>query len=295
MNQFVLYQKNALELRLFPHITEVGAVKNSAIRLDGFPCTTADTLKIYYIQDGKFEWIINKRNYTLYPGDVAIIMPGTEFGNENNVLEIGSFYWVHLQMVKAEKWYEACPWSSLSETEIESIRKTLQMNQSPVFKKCQEIGVILKSIQSELTSQEIAYHTRVNHLLDEIFIQSARQFNSLSDTGRNFPGTFMKLEQALRQNLAHQWTVDEMATFTGLCTTLFNERVKNYSGFSPLSYLINIRITEAIKLLKQPNVSLTNIALDVGFYSSQHFSTTFKKLTGYTPSQYRKNYLQKNN
>jgi AraC-like DNA-binding protein len=58
-----------------------------------------------------------------------------------------------------------------------------------------------------------------------------------------------------------------------------------------LNYLINIRISEAIKLLKKKDVTITDIALDTGFYSSQHFSTTFKKLTGYTPSEFRKNNL----
>ena len=53
-------------------------------------------------------------------------------------------------------------------------------------------------------------------------------------------------------------------------------------------YLINLRISEAIRMLKSSTISLTDIALDTGFYSSQHFSTTFKKLTGYTPGHFRK-------
>jgi transcriptional regulator GlxA family with amidase domain len=68
----------------------------------------------------------------------------------------------------------------------------------------------------------------------------------------------------------------------------FTEKVKGFTGFSPLHYLINLRIAEAIKLLRQTNRSLTDIALSTGFYSSQHFSSTFKKLTGYTPRDYRK-------
>jgi AraC-like DNA-binding protein len=99
----------------------------------------------------------------------------------------------------------------------------------------------------------------------------------------------MKLEQELRNNLSHQWTVEEMSALVGLGTTAFTEKVKSYTGFSPLNYLINIRISEAIRLLKSTDTNLTAVALDTGFYSSQHFSTTFKKLTGYTPSQFRKN------
>jgi AraC-like DNA-binding protein len=73
--------------------------------------------------------------------------------------------------------------------------------------------------------------------------------------------------------------------------TAFSEKVKKITGFSPLNYLINIRISEAINLLKQQDLPVTDIALDVGFYSSQHFATTFKKLTGYTPSEYRKKHM----
>jgi len=99
----------------------------------------------------------------------------------------------------------------------------------------------------------------------------------------------LKLEQTLRENLSHPWSVEEMAGLVGLGTTAFSEKVKAFSGFSPLNYLINIRISEAIKLLGRKDLSLTDIALETGFYSSQHFSSTFKKLTGYTPREFRKN------
>jgi AraC-like DNA-binding protein len=126
-------------------------------------------------------------------------------------------------------------------------------------------------------------------LLDELLILITRKLTQQNISHRDFPQTFLKLEEALRKDLSHHWTVEEMAALVGLGTTAFGDKVKNYSGFSPMSYLINIRISEAIKLLKKPNANVTNIALETGFYSSQHFATTFKKLTGYTPSQFRKN------
>lgn len=296
MNQFVLQQGGSAELGPFPHILELGILKNSSIRLNAFSKSRSQGIKIYCILEGKFEWNIQDGQYSLFPGDVAIVLPGDVFGNNNGVLEIGSFCWMHLSMHQLEQDEIIMgAWSSLSESETNSISKILLMNRTPVLSKFMEGGKILKAIQNELANQELGYRARVNHQIDELFILISRHLTRQSNPGRDFPKTFMNLEQALRQNLSHQWTVEEMAALVGLGTTLFNEKVKSYSGFSPINYLINIRISEAIKLLKRPDVSLTDIALDTGFYSSQHFSTTFKKLTGYTPSQFRKNHLSKNN
>jgi AraC-like DNA-binding protein len=289
MNQFVLQQGHSRELQLFPHIIEFATKKNMSIRLNSLLSSTADYLRIYYIIDGKFEWCIHDQQYLLYPGDIALILPGQKFGGTKDVLEIGTLSWIHINIQKLEngKMFLG-KWSSLSESEIQTIGKILLLNKSVVLSRLSEASRIFFSLQNELFHQEIGYGTRVNHLLDELLIIVTRQLTKQSNSGRDFPRTFLQLEQKLRENLSHQWTVEEMAATVGMGTTLFNEKVKSYSGFSPLNYLINIRISEAIKLLKKPDMNVTDIALDTGFYSSQHFSTTFKKLTGYTPSEFRK-------
>jgi AraC-like DNA-binding protein len=295
MNQFVLQQGRSKELQLFPHILELGIKKNTSIQLNSLPGSATDNLRIYYIIEGKFEWIIHQQQYMLYPGDVALILPGQQFGGDKGFLEIGSLSWIHINIQKLDSGEMILgKWSSLSESERLTIGKILLLNNSLVLLKLTEAGRILQYIQNELFSQEIGYHTRVNHLIDELFILITRQLTRQSNPGRDFPKTFMNLEHTLRQNLSHQWTVEEMAALVGLGSTVFNDKVKKYSGFSPINYLINIRISEAIKLLKRQDISLTDIALDTGFYSSQHFSTTFKKLTGYTPSEFRKNHLSQN-
>lgn len=293
MNQFLLQQGKAAELRLFPHLLEVGVKKNGAIQLNAFLTTATECLRIYYIIEGKFEWRINHQSYVFYPGDVAVILPGTPFGSDNGVLEIGSFTWLHLAIQKLDNGH-LLPgkWSGLTESEGAAIGKILSLNSSPVLTRFTEAGKILKCIQAELFNHEIGFQACINHQLDELMIQTTRHMTRQSQPGRDFPKTFMRLEEVLRQDLSHQWTVEEMAALVGLGTTLFTERVKSYSGFSPINYLINIRISEAIKLLKRPDISVTDIALDTGFYSSQHFSTTFKKLTGYRPSEFRKNHLK---
>jgi AraC-like DNA-binding protein len=292
MNQFLLQQGRSRELELFPHIVELGAKKITSIRLNSFAETISDNLRIYYINDGKYEWQVNRQTFILYPGDLAIILPGQAFNSQKGYLEIGSITWMHIAIPKSiNSALITGKWSSLSETESMTIGKILLSTNSSVLSKLTDAGRILQYIQHELLTHEIGYFTRINHLIDEVLITITRQLTKQTNPSRDFPKTFMLLEQTLRQNLSHQWTVEEMAAVVGMGTTLFNEKVKNYSGFTPINYLINIRISEAIKLLKKKEISLTDIALDTGFYSSQHFSTTFKKLTGYTPSEFRKNNL----
>lgn len=293
MNQFVLQHGKSAELLLFPHILEVGIKKNGAIRLNTFSTTVTPGFRIYYIIDGRFEWLIDHQPYIFYPGDVALILPGIPFGSDNGVLEIGSFTWIHLNIQRLDNGHlQPGNWSGLSESESAAIGKIVALNGSPVLSKCNEVGKILKCIHAELFGNEVGYQASINHQVDELLIRIGRKMTRQSHSARDFPKSFMHLEAALRQDLSHQWTVEEMAALVGMGTTLFTERVKSYSGFSPINYLINIRISEAIRLLKRPDITVTDIALDTGFYSSQHFSTTFKKLTGYRPSEFRKNHLR---
>jgi AraC-like DNA-binding protein len=295
MNQFFLQQEFSKELILFPHIIELALKKNHSIQLNSLPETITDSLRIYYIIDGKFEWTVHDQLHILYPGDVAIILPGQKFGGAKSFLDIGTLSWIYIKIDKLESTGRLIPgkWSSLSESESMTIGKILLLNKTLVLLKLKEAGNIIENIKHELFRQEIGYSTRTNQLIDELFILITRQLTRQNNSGRDFPQTFMKLEQTLRKNLSYQWTVEEMAALIGVGTTAFNEKVKSYTGFSPLNYLINIRISEAIRLLKRQDSNVTDIALDTGFYSSQHFSTTFKKLTGYTPSEFRKNNLPK--
>ena len=289
MSQY-FFKKEAIELDVFPHIVELASKKINVIQFDSLKKQVSRFLSFYYVVDGRFDWVIDEKHYVLYPGDLAVILPGQSFGGVKDLLDIGTVSWMHLVLEQFERngKIDMGEWSRLSDHECRTIGRILFQNNCPVLSEVKEIGDLFHHVQNEVTNQEIGYITSVNQFIDQLFILIARQLTHQNNSRRDFPQTFLNLEKSLRENLSHQWTLEEMAALVGLGTTAFSEKVKNYTGFSPLNYLINIRITEAIKLLKRPDVHVTDIALDVGFYSSQHFATTFKKLTGYTPSDFRK-------
>lgn len=62
---------------------------------------------------------------------------------------------------------------------------------------------------------------------------------------------------------------------------------KSEIGESPIHYLINCRIREAKRLLIYTNMTLREISTIVGYDNMTHFSSLFKKSTGFSPGRYR--------
>ncbi len=288
MNSFH-WQSAGKELQPFPHIIELAFKKVNTIQFDSFRKNNVGFFRFYQVVEGKFEWVIDHQHHVLYPGDVAVILPGQPVGGAKDFMDIGAVAWLHVRINNNESKKKVLgSWSGLPEHDGRAVLQLLLANGTPVLSRIKDAAFIFQLMAKEITAGEVGYTTRVNGLLDELLISIARHLTREKDSRKDFPQTFLKLEQQLRGNLSHQWTVEDMAAIVGLGTTAFSEKVKNFTGFAPLHYLINIRISEAIKLLKQKDVNVTDIALDVGFYSSQHFATTFKKLTGYTPREFRK-------
>lgn len=59
-------------------------------------------------------------------------------------------------------------------------------------------------------------------------------------------------------------------------------------GVPPHRYIGEQRIHRAKELLLDGSRSITDVALDLGFASHSHFTDAFRKITGVTPSRYRK-------
>lgn len=60
------------------------------------------------------------------------------------------------------------------------------------------------------------------------------------------------------------------------------------TGHSPMQYLHRVRLNEACRLLKQTDISVTEIAFRVGFQDSNYFTRCFRKIIGESPSSYRR-------
>ncbi len=99
------------------------------------------------------------------------------------------------------------------------------------------------------------------------------------------------VKEYMQNNYNQPITLEDVSKMVGFNSNYFSSLFKKETGVNFLDYLISLRINKAKELLKETSISVSSIALEVGYSDLKHFSKLFKKLTGLKPSEYRKFYL----
>ena len=81
--------------------------------------------------------------------------------------------------------------------------------------------------------------------------------------------------------------VEQIATYCGLNRTYFSRLFKEVIGQTPQDYLANYRISKAIELMRNTNMSIGEIANMVGYPNQLYFSKVFRKIHGIPPRTFR--------
>lgn len=104
---------------------------------------------------------------------------------------------------------------------------------------------------------------------------------------------FQKLAPAVRyleQRFREHVKLSELAEFCELSSTHVHRLFQKLLRMSPAEYLLALRLQEARRLLATTDQPLSVIAFDTGFFDQSHFTKRFRKITGMTPTQYRKSF-----
>ena len=99
-----------------------------------------------------------------------------------------------------------------------------------------------------------------------------------------------EVQAYLRQNLDRDVDLRSIAREASLSPYYFTRQFTAYVGVPPYRYLIGLRIQRAAELLRETELSITQVCSRVGFHSLSHFTTTFRGHTGMSPSAYRRRY-----
>ncbi len=94
----------------------------------------------------------------------------------------------------------------------------------------------------------------------------------------------------IEKNYMEDITLDKLAGIAGYSKYHFSRIFKQYCEMSYITYINKIRTNAAQQLLLDPNLSITEVAMGVGFSSITSFNRAFKEVKHCTPSEYKKFY-----
>ena len=87
---------------------------------------------------------------------------------------------------------------------------------------------------------------------------------------------------------AEDFNLEQLAAQAGLSKFHFHRLFKSAMGVSPLRYHLNLRMDAARRLLRETKRSVVDVAMDVGYTNPSHFAQLFRRETGMSPSEYRR-------
>lgn len=148
---------------------------------------------------------------------------------------------------------------------------------------------IYRKMIQELQMCRENYQEMLTILLRQLFILIHRQLNTCIKIKDGFLTEEIDLASMyFNEHYNEEISVEEYAASRHMSVSWFIRVFKQYTGTTPMQYVLSIRIANAQNLLEATDYNIAEISSMVGYDNPLYFSRIFKKQRGLSPSEYRK-------
>lgn len=225
---------------------------------------------LLYIYRGEARFFFKTGEVTCSSGDFLLYAPGEPQHHIYEANTTGEFYYIHFS------------------TDNKSFLNLLDINSSTPYHSIpsSEICDIFEGIISELQNKKDGYKTVTVADASKLFVKFNRLINKKEVVVS--PGEIESVIQHINKNYSENLTLDDYAKMCELSKFHFLHTFKAITGVSPLKYRANIRINHAKDLLLFSHLPVNKISDSLGYSTPEYFSQSFKRSTGLSPQDFRK-------
>ncbi|WP_238902913.1 helix-turn-helix domain-containing protein [Clostridium sp. YIM B02506] len=160
-----------------------------------------------------------------------------------------------------------------------------------LFRKAAEKGglhpIYLDSISSKYSVQ-IEKCTNLQQITNLINTMQVEYCNSVKKLSlKNYSSTVRKAIEFIRINLNQYLSLTTISESLYVSSFELSRQFKKETGETITEYINKRRINEAVFILENDTMSITDVSYTVGFNDVNYFTKVFKKIKGTTPSEYR--------
>ena len=219
----------------------------------------------------------------LNPGEIAIIPAGVSShwrwhsSRPQETLQI----YLHPQFV--QKTAERC-----------DLNHAQQVIEPQLGVRDEQLGYLAISLLYELKGKNVVGRLYADSVAPVIAVQLVRRYSCLKDVriskGGMAPQKLRRAIEYISDQLEQEGEIAlaVVAEEVGMSYYHFSRAFKQSMGLSPINYITRQRMERAKRLLAETELPIAEIALRAGFSSQSHFTTSFRRLAGVTPSTFRR-------
>ncbi len=228
---------------------------------------------LYYMWKGSGDLTVDKKIFTLFPGDFYICRPGDARSFVPNASEQTEYYWFSFAGDKAKEILTDINFTSKEKYYIGHSNEIVSLF-AKILDEAKNGEPNAPLITSSLLSAALALMSRLAiHIIPDDPIRNQEKIAPAIS--------------AINSDCTSKMGVDEYAKLCNLSTSYFTHLFTKNTGYSPLEYKTRQRINIAKNLLATTNLSVKEISTIIGFKDPLYFGRCFKRTTGQSPSEYR--------
>ena len=154
------------------------------------------------------------------------------------------------------------------------------------------IEELVRRLVTELRADDLGGGLCAESIATELAVHLIRNYSTATrattDSFSMFPRyKLQRVTEYIQDNLREELTLERISQSLSMSPFHFAHAFRQAVGLAPHRYVIKCRIERAKSLLRGTDLSVTEIAHQVGYSNQSHFSVAFHKVTGQTPRRYR--------
>lgn len=266
------------------HLIRLGEVRNNAIKDPVLEHVHRDSFEVVLFQTGSQNYFVGSDLYTVQSGQMFFTLPNEPHSSSHYYEDKSHFFYFIFALVP-----QFSQIASLSKSETELAKALLFSLPSRIYPVPRHLFSHMQKMLdlyfSELPFRASLIQSYANELLCSI-LAALLPRNEKED--RTFVNqTLENMKEYIELNLSRQIKADDLAHQVNLSESRVNQIFRE-NGLTLHDYILRRKIEMAKEMLYRTDLSITQIALQLDFNTSQHFATTFARYTRQTPSDYRR-------
>ncbi|MEO0795246.1 MAG: AraC family transcriptional regulator [Verrucomicrobiota bacterium] len=264
----------------------------------GLPMHRNEGIEICYLLSGESSFATDFGEWNLRAGDITITRPWQRHRLGDPNIRPSKLFWMILD-VEAHDERSTWDFADWIGPDVRSRRELLRVFRKNQCPHLSDRGHQLRPFM-EQTCERMAddgpmvvaqLACSINALLLAIVERLSEGIDETSQDSSGFDQTIRQFFQGLESSIdkaAEPWSVAEMAKACRVGKSYLTTSCRHIFNATPAELLGRTRLNHARTLLSQrAETSITDIAMAVGFGSSQYFANCFRKQFGMTPQQFR--------